>query len=646
MKTTSTLPYGSWPSPISVDLAVGSARGLSEPRTDGDDVYVLESRPDEAGRVALLRLAGDGSVTDMAPDLNVRTRVHEYGGGAYTVRDGCIVFSEFVDNRLMCKRTPEEEPTTIVGDPALRFADMELDPSRARVIAVLEDQRVSAMEARNLLVAVSLTDGAMTEIAAGHDFYSDPRLSADGRHLAWLSWDFPRMPWDGTDLWMAPIGEDGRPGEAVHVAGGPDESVAQPRWAPDGSLVFISDRSDWYNLYRWRAGSPEVLPLAPMEAEFAGPQWVFGLSDQAVDADGTVVASSFDMGRMRLWAIRESQPPRDLGVSAEEIDYLRVQDGVVTLIGAFTTRPRALMTLDLRTGQERVLREASALSVDPAYLSIPRHLAFPTTGDRTAYAWYYPPTNPEAAAPEGEAPPLIVMSHGGPTSQARTALSLERQAFTSRGFAVVDVDYGGSTGYGRRYRRQLHERWGVVDVDDCTNVALWLAGQGLADRRRLAIRGGSAGGYTTLAALCFRDVFTAGTSFFGLGDLEAFTAITHKFESRYMDDLVGPYPAEAERYRDRSPDRHADRISCPVLVMQGADDKIVPPSQAEGIVAALERNGLPHAYLLFEGEGHGFRQAANRRRALEAELSFYAQVWGFELAGDIEPLEITGLPRG
>ena len=643
MNERPTLPFGSWPSPISTEMAVGSARGLSEPIPDGDDIYLLESRPEEAGRVVLLRRTPDGVVTDMAPGLNVRTRVHEYGGGAYTVGEGCLVFSEFVDDRLMLKRNPHEAPVALVSDASLRFADLELDPRRDRVIAVLEDQRESAIGARNVLCAVSLAHGAISDLAAGHDFYSDPRLSPDGRQLAWLSWDFPQMPWDGTDLWVAPILDDGSLGDAVHVAGGTGESVAQPRWAPDGSLVFISDRTDWLNLYRWRAGSSEVEALAPMEAEFAGPQWVFGLSDYGIDADGTVVASSFANGEMRLWAIRAGEAPRDLGVSADEIDYVRVGAGVVTMIGAFTTRPRALMTLDLRNGREERLREAARLDVDAGYLSAPRHIAFPTSGGRTAYAWYYPPTNPDVVGPENETPPLVVMSHGGPTSQARAALSLERQAFTSRGFAVVDVDYGGSTGYGRRFRDQLREQWGVVDVDDCTNVAVWLAEQGLADRRRLAIRGGSAGGYTTLAALCFRDVFTAGTSFYGLGDLEAFTEITHKFESHYMDILIGPYPEQAERYRERSPDRHADRISCPVLVMQGADDKIVPPSQAEGIVAALARNGLPHAYLLFEGEGHGFRQAANRRRALEAELSFYAQVWGFELAGDIDPLEVTGL---
>ena len=379
--------------------------------------------------------------------------------------------------------------------------------------------------------------------------------------------------------------------------------------------------------------------LAPMEAEFAGPQWVFGLSDYGIDADGTVVASSFAMGDMRLWAVAPGAAPRDLGVSADEIDYLRVRDGVVTLIGGFATRPRALMTLDLRSGREERLRESeqpdrrSRLPLRAAAHRVP-DLRRPH-GLRLVL----PAHQPRRCRARGTRRRRSWSCRtAGRRARRASALSLERQAFTSRGFAVVDVDYGGSTGYGRRFRDQLRERWGIVDVDDCTNVALWLAEQGLADRRRLAIRGGSAGGYTTLASLCFRDVFTAGTSFYGLGDLEAFAEITHKFESRYMDILVGPYPEQAERYRERSPDRHADRISCPVLVMQGADDKIVPPSQAEGIVAALARNGLPHAYLLFEGEGHGFRQAANRRRALEAELSFYAQVFGFELAGDIEPL--------
>jgi dipeptidyl aminopeptidase/acylaminoacyl peptidase len=643
MTQKKTLPYGSWPSPITVDMAVGAARGLSEPRQDGEDIYFLESRPDEAGRVVLVRRSADGGFTDMAPGLNVRTRVHEYGGGAYTVHDGRIVFSEFVGNRLMLKMTPDAEAAALVDDPALRFADMEPDPRRERVLVVMEDQHPSALEARNLICAVSLADGAITELAVGHDFYSDPRLSPDGTRLAWLTWDFPQMPWDGTDLWVAEVVEDSSLGEPVHVAGGPSESVAQPKWAPDGSLVYVSDRNDWWNLYHWREGATGSAEVAPMEAEFAGPQWVFGLSDYDIDADGTIVAFAAGRGRSRLLSLGPGVPPQEIEVDAGSVEYVRVRDGIATFIGGSPTTPSALVRLDTRTGTTERLREASRLGVDPAYLSIPRHIEYATSDGRTAYGWFYPPTNPDAEAPAGEKPPLVVMIHGGPTSCATTRLSLARQAFTSRGFAIVDVDYGGSTGYGRAFRDQLRESWGVVDLEDCTNAALWLAGQGIVDPDRLVIRGGSAGGYTTLAALTFKDVFSAGTSFYGLGDLVAFTDITHKFESRYMDILVGPFPEKVARYRERSPIQYADRIACPVLVMQGADDLIVPVAQAEQIVDALERNGLPHAYLLFEGEGHGFRMAANQRRALEAELSFYAQVFGFELADDFEPLEVRGL---
>jgi dipeptidyl aminopeptidase/acylaminoacyl peptidase len=455
------------------------------------------------------------------------------------------------------------------------------------------------------------------------------------------------MPWDGTDLWVADIAPDGTLGEPVHVAGGPSVSVVQPRWAPDGSLVFVSDRSGWWNLQRWLPGAPPEA-LTSMEAELAGPQWVFGRSDFDIDGDGTIVASASSSGRQRLIVLRPGQPasapPVEIPVAAEQLDYVRVRDGRVTLVGSSTTRPSAILRVDLRTGSEERLRESSQLAVDEADLSRPRHIAFPTTGGRTAYAWYYPPTSSGAVGPPDERPPLVVMSHGGPTSQSSPGLNLTRQVFTSRGIAVVDVDYGGSTGYGREYRERLHQSWGIVDVDDCTAAALHLVEEGLADRERLAIRGGSAGGYTTLAALCFRDVFRAGTSYFGLGDLEGFAAITHKFESQYDVWLVGP-AEDRQRYRDRSPNNHADRISCPVLVIQGADDRIVPPSQAEDIVAALRRNGLPHAYLLFEGEGHGLRKAENQRRALEAELSFYAQVFGFELADDVEPLKISGLRR-
>jgi dipeptidyl aminopeptidase/acylaminoacyl peptidase len=643
MTGTQTLPYGSWPSPISVDMAVGSARGLSEALQDGDDIYFRESRPDEAGRLVLLRRTPDGTLSDMAPGLNVRTRVHEYGGGAYTVRDGAIVFSEFVDNRLLLKRAPDAAPVELVTDPALRFSDMELDLDRERVFAIMEDQHESVLKARNLVCAVSLADGSITEIDAGHDFCSDPVLSPDGRSLAWVTWDFPQMPWDGTDLWVASIGADGSVAEPRHVAGGRDESILQPKWAPDGSLLYISDRSDWWNLYRWREEASDSTEVAPMKAEVGGPQWVFAQSEYDIDSDGSVYAFASGPGGAKLLALAPGETPREIAFGEGGLAYVRVNDGVLTAVAGSATRPTALVRIDLGSGAEERLRETSGVEVADTYLSVPQHIEFPTSDGRSAYAWYYPPANPDVVAPEGDRPPLVVMTHGGPTSKAKTSLSLEKQAFTSRGFAVVDVDYGGSSGYGRAFRDRLRETWGVVDVDDCTNVALYLAERGLADPERMAIRGGSAGGYTTLATLCFKDTFSAGTSFYGLGDLEAFTDITHKFESRYMDILIGPYPEQAERYRERSPNNSADRISCPVLVMQGADDRVVPPSQAEGIVAALAKNGLPHAYLLFEGEGHGFRQALNQQRALEAELSFYAQVFDFDLADDFAPLEVSGL---
>ena len=563
MNSPQTLPYGSWPSPISVGMAVGSARGLSEPRPDGEDIYLLESRPDEAGRVALLRLAHDGSVTDMAPELNVRTRVHEYGGGSYTVREGVIVLSEFADNRLLTKHAPDAPIRELVTDPALRFAEMTIDRARERVIAVLEDQRESALKARNLLAAVSLTDGTLTELATGHDFYSDPVLSPDGSRLAWVTWDFPQMPWDGTDLWVAAFESDGSLGAPQHVAGGSAESILQPKWAPDGSLLFISDRSDWWNLYRWRAGTAGVTALAAQAAEIGGPQWVLGLSDYDVDRDGTVVAFASGPSGAKLLSYPTDQEAVEISFDETGLAYLRITDGKLTAIAGSPTRPTALMRVDLVNGVEERLRETGALDVDSAYLSTPQFVAFPTSAGRTAYAWYYPPINPDVVGPSDESPPLVVMSHGGPTSKASTSLSLVRQAFSSRGFAVVDVDYGGSTGYGRAFRDQLRESWGVVDVDDCTNAALYLAEQGLADAERMAIRGGSAGGYTTLAALCFKDVFAAGTSFYGLGDLAGFGAVTHKFESQYDRYLVGPYPEEAERYRQRSPNDHADQILLP-----------------------------------------------------------------------------------
>jgi dipeptidyl aminopeptidase/acylaminoacyl peptidase len=637
-----TLPYGSWPSSISIDLVVAGGRGMFEPMLDGADIYLLESRPDEGGRQTLLRLGAGGSVTELTPaPANVRTRVHEYGGGAWTVDGGLVVRSEFGDGSLW-RIEPDGTTRALVTTPGLRFADLSIDRARGRVLAVMEDHRTDDHDPANAIVAIDLGDGAITPLVEGHDFVSHPRLSPDGTRLSFLSWERPDMPWDASRLWVVPIGGDGSPGTPEPLAGGPDESIASPAWAADGSIVFASDRSGWWNLYRWRPGGVQTA-LLPAEAEFAGPQWVFGLRPFGFDGDGRVIAIARSRGQDRLWVIEEGAEPREIPVEATDLSHVSVVGSTAVLLAAQPTRPTAIVRVDLASGVAQRIREARALDLDPGFLSTPRFVEFPTSGGRTAFAFHYPPTNAGVVAPEGELPPLVVISHGGPTANTTRRLDLEIQAFTSRGFAVVDVDYGGSTGYGRAYRQRLDGAWGVVDLEDCTAAANWLAGQGQADPDRLAIRGGSAGGYTTLCALTFRDDFAAGASYFGVGDLEALARDTHKFESRYLDRMVAPWPEGVAVYRERSPIHVVDRIRTPLLVLQGADDKVVPQAQADELVEALARNGVPHAYLLFQGEGHGFRRAENRRRSLEAELSFYAQVLGFELADAIEPIEVVGL---
>jgi len=641
-----SVPHGSWPSPISLDLVVGGGRGLSEPMLDDGDLYVLESRPDEGGRVTLLRIGADGTSVELTPaPANVRTRVHEYGGGAWTVDHGLVVRSELADGSLW-RIDPDGSTRPLVTTPGLRFADLSIDRARGRVLAVQEDHRTDDQDPANSIVAIDLQDGTITRLAGERDFFSNPRVSPDGTRLSYLTWERPDMPWDGTWLAVVDIAQDGSAGNPVldreAVSSG---SVVSPIWAPDGSIVSVSDRSGWWNLDRSWPGTGAREALAPMEAECAGPQWVFGLRPFGIDDDGRVVAIVRSRGQDRLLVIEAGAQPREIPIDATDLSYVSVEGSTAVVLAAQPTRPTAVVRIDLVTGATERVREARSLDVDPAYLSVPRFVEFPTTNHQTAFGFYYPPTSPDVVAPAGDLPPLVVISHGGPTSNASRRLDLEIQAFASRGFAVVDVDYRGSTGYGRAYRRQLEGAWGVVDLEDCTAAATWLAEQGLADPARLVIRGGSAGGYTTLCAITFGDVFAAGASHYGVGDLEALARDTHKFESRYCDRMVAPWPAGVATYRERSPIHFVDRIRTPLLVLQGTDDMVVPRAQADVLAEALARNGVPHAYLLFEGEGHGFRRAGNRRRALEAELSFYAQVLGFELADAIEPIEVVGLSR-
>ena len=637
-----TAPYGSWKSPISAELVGSTEIGLEQIRVDGDNLYWIERRAQEGGRKVIVRRASDGTVTDITPTgFNARTRVHEYGGGDYAVADGLIVFSNFTDQRLYRQRAGgAPEPLAPVGN--FRYADGQVDGRRKLFFCVREDHTGTG-EAVNTLVRISL-DGANTGaiIVAGNDFYSAPRISPDGSQLAWLTWNHPNMPWDGTELWLGKLNNDGAVIEETKIAGGVDESIYQPEWSPDGVLHFISDHTGWWNIYRWR--NNRIEPLCPMQAEFGQPQWVFGGSLYGFASDKQIVCSYSQNGNDYLAVLDiETKALSDIPLPFTAISQVRVTGKRVTFIGASAQEASAIVALDLSTKGFHVLRRSRDAAVASGYLSEARAIEFPSDHGLTAYGYFYAPKNRDYAAPSGEQPPLIVTSHGGPTSSSSASLKYSIQYWSSRGIAVLDVNYGGSSGYGRAYRERLNGNWGIVDVNDCVNGARYLADRGEVDGKRLAIRGGSAGGYTTLCALTFRDVFKAGASHYGISDLEALARDTHKFESRYLDRLIGPYPERRDLYVARSPIHFTERLNCPMIIFQGLEDKVVPPSQAEKMVEAVRNKKLPVAYLAFEGEQHGFRKAENIKRVLEAELYFYSKIFGFELSEPVEPVNIENL---
>lgn len=608
-----------------------------------DALYWLESRPQEGGRHVLVQRAADGTTTDVvSAPYNVRTRVHEYGGGAYAVAPDAVYFSNFADQRLY-RQAHGETPEPITPEADLRYADYVVDSSRNLLFGVREDHSGSG-EAVNTLVKVKCNgDEAGGEvIVAGNDFYSSPRLSPDGSQLAWLTWNHPNMPWDGCELWIGQVSAEGALGQTERVAGGPTESIFQPTWSPDGVLYFVSDRTGWWNIYRWRAGRVEA--LCPMEAEFGQPQWVFGLSTYAFESAERLICTYTQHGTSHLASLNtRTLALHEIETPYTDIENLCAAPGQTLLIGGSPTESISVILLDLETGQSAVLRRSSKLEVDPSYTSVPQAIEFPTEHGLTAHAFYYAPRNRDYVGPDNELPPLLVLSHGGPTGAATEVFDLKIQYWTSRGMAVIDVNYGGSTGYGRAFRQRLNGQWGIVDVDDCINAARYLVDRGEVDGNRLAIAGGSAGGYTTLCALTFRDLFRAGASHYGVADPELLAKDTHKYESRYLDNLIGPYPERCDLYIERSPIHHVDLLSCPLILFQGLEDKVVPPEQAEKMFAAVRAKELPVSYLPFEGEQHGFRIAKNIKRVLDAELYFYSKIFGFELADPIEPVTIENL---
>ena len=635
-------PYGSWKSPITADLVAGGEIGLEQIRIDGEDIYWIERRAQEGGRKVIVRRSRDGKTTDITPaGFNARTRIHEYGGGDYAVSNGTIVFSNFTDQRPYLQDLDSELKPLTPGS-GLRYSDGQIDRRRNVFYCVREDHSGPG-EAVNSIVRVALNGGDAGQIVVSeNDFYSSPRLSPDGSQLAWLTWNHPNMPWNGTELWVGKLDDGGSVTEKEYIAGGVDESIFQPEWSPDGVLYFVSDRTGWWNLYRLKESKVE--PLCPLDAEFGQPQWVFGtrlfsfVSEKQIictyTKDGSDYLATLDTATGALGTIE---------VPFTTISQVQTAGDRVLFIGASSTDTTSIVSLELTTKRFEVLQRSREATVDAGYISAPRAIEFPTEGGLIAHGNFYPPQNQDYTAPENEKPPLLVMSHGGPTSSSSASLKYSIQYWTSRGIAVLDVNYGGSSGYGRAYRERLNGQWGIVDVDDCVNGARYLAAQDEVDGNRLAIRGGSAGGYTTLCALTFRDVFKAGASHYGISDLETLAKDTHKFESRYLDGLIGPYPEHRDLYIARSPIHFTDRLSCPMILFQGLEDKVVPPNQAEKMVEAVRAKKLPVAYLTFEGEQHGFRKAENIKRVLEAELYFYSKVFGFELAEPVEPVHIENL---
>ncbi|HEX9122168.1 MAG TPA: S9 family peptidase [Actinomycetota bacterium] len=645
--TPGVAPYGSWRSPIGADLVAKAGVVLYEPWATSDGFYWLELRPDEGGRNVVVRGDPFGSPVDLTPpDFDVRTKVHEYGGGSYLVHEATVWFSNFADQRLYRQEVAGEPRPVTPAPPApgsIRYADGRITPDGRRIVSVRE--RHEGDDTINELVAVPADgSGAPHVLASGRDFYAFPRIAPDGSSLAWVEWDHPNMPWDDTELHVATFGDDGSLSDERTVAGGRRESIFQPEWSPDGVLHFVSDRTGWWNLYRLREEVAEN--LVPMAAEFGVPMWEFGYSSYAFLSDGRIALLYRQDGVHHLSVldpVSGELVDLDVPFSCFDPPYVRATGMQLVFVGGGPATPHQVVALDFVSRGVEVLRESERTELDPAYFSVPLPIEFSTEGGVTAHAYHYPPASPDFTAPAGERPPLIVHVHGGPTSESTPEFSLMKQFWTSRGFAVLDVNYGGSTGYGRDYRERLYGQWGVVDVHDAVAAARFLVERGEADAERLLIRGGSAGGYTTVCALTWHDEFAAGASYFGLVDLEPFADSTHKFELRYTDNLVGPWPEAIDLWRARSPIHSFDLLARPLLILQGLEDEVVPPDQAEAMVHGMQARGLPYAYLAFEGEQHGFRKAENIQRSLEAELAFYARVLGIELPEPVPELEIHNL---
>lgn len=632
--------YGSWKSPITSNTIASGTIELGKIILDDNDIYWLETRPTEGGRNVIVRRSPNGQITDITPEsYNVKSRVHESGGGDFAVINGTVYFSNKSDQRLY-RQTPGNQPQPITSQENLRYADIIIDSHRNRIIGVREDHRLKSIEAHgeaiNTIVSLDLESNEGGQVlVSGDDFYQSPRLSPDGSRLAWIAWNHPNMPWDKTELWIAEINADGTLGQKQLVING--VSVFQPEWSPDGILYFVSEQTGWWNLYDWRDHSVE--PLCNMSAEFGRPGLSFGRSFYAFTSVNHIICTYCQQGEWQVASVDTATHQLELiQTSYTEFKFIQATTERTVFCAGSPIEPWSIVQLDLSTGKLEVLRRSSELSIDIGYFSEPEPIEFPTEQKLTAHAFFYAAKNQEYLDLSDEKPPLIVKVHGGPISSTSTVCDLEIQYWTSRGFAVVDVNYGGSMGYGREYRERLKGKWGIVDVDDCLNVVQYLVKNGKVDGDRLAITGGSAGGYTTLSCLTFRDIFKAGACYYGIGNLETLPNDTDKPESRYLDGLV----AESERW-ERSPINFTERLSSPVIFFHGLEDVVVQPRQTELMVKALLAKKLPVAYIFFVDESHGFKREGNIKRVIDTELYFYSRIFGFDFIEKIEPVLIENL---
>lgn len=612
------IPFGSWPSPITTELITQDSISFNDMQSDGDTLYWSESHPYEKGRVALMKRLPDGKIVEINPDISVRTRVHEYGGGAFSVQMGVIYFSNDQD-KAFYRIDSNGKLKKLSSDAKFRYADGCIAPDGQSLFLVCEEHRPSG-EVLNYLVRMN-KEGEQKIIASGHDFYSSPRISPDGKKLAFLTWDFPNMPWDGSTLWVMDL-PSGAPSE---IAGGPEESICQIQWSPKGDLYFCSDRTGYWNLYRLKKGKTES--LYNMQAEFGIPAWVFGRPTYTFipDQNGEALVCAYsEKGIDHLGILYPEQhhlKELELPFTLEG-NLCSIKDKVY-FFGASPHIPPSIIELDPHTDHFEIIKQGVKTVPSAEWISQPELIEYPSLNGKKGYGFFYPPKNPKCEGIPGKKPPLIVRCHGGPSARSYAVFSLELQFWTSRGFAFLDVNYGGSTGYGREYLKRLEGNWGILDVADALSAAQTISKKGLVDPKHMFIRGGSAGGYTVLCALEQGKIFAGGVSYFGVSDLEQLYKDGHKFEARYTDRLVAPYPEGIKIIRERSPIEHINRITVPVLLLQGDEDKIVPPNQSEVIYKALKARGIPVEYILFKGEGHGFRSAENIRRSLEAELKFY-----------------------